>query len=100
MHSTTGSGPRPLEDYAEYLRLMARLQIDPRLRAQVDPSDIVQQALLKAHEHRGQFRGKTEPERVAWLRAILANGLAYASRRLGRQGGGKVRSLEAALDPS
>lgn len=100
MPSTAGGEPHPLADYTEYLRVLARIQIDPRLRPQVDPSDIVQQTLLKAHEHRDQFRGKTEPERAAWLRAILANGLAYALRRQARQGGQAARSLQAALDES
>ena len=92
--------PRPLEQYREYLRLLARLQLDPRLRGQLDPSDIVQQTLLKAHERFDQFRGQTDLELRAWLRAILARSLIDAARKFGRQKGDRTQSLETALEES
>jgi len=76
------------------------VQFDPRLRAKLDPSDLVQQALLKAHERRDQFRGATDAELAAWLRAILANTLADAARKFGRQRGDQERSLEESLEQS
>jgi RNA polymerase sigma-70 factor (ECF subfamily) len=93
-------GSRPLEHYREYLRLLARLQLDPRLRAQLDPSDVVQQTLLRAHERFDQFRGNTDLELRAWLRAILARSLLDATRKFGRQRSGQARSLESALEQS
>ena len=91
---------RSLEDYREYLRLLARHQLHPRLRGQLDPSDIVQQTLLKAHEKHNQFRGSTDQELRGWLRAILARSLIDAARGHRRRSGNAVRSLEAALDES
>jgi RNA polymerase sigma-70 factor (ECF subfamily) len=91
--------PRPLGEHREYLRLLARLQLDPRVRGQMDPSDIVQQTLLAAHEKFGQFRGGTDAELRAWLRAILANQLALAARKFGRHDA-RGRSLEAELEKS
>jgi RNA polymerase sigma-70 factor (ECF subfamily) len=76
---------RPVEDYRDYLHLLARLQLDPRLRGKIDPSDVVQQTLTKAHQHQGQFRGVTATEQAGWLRRILANTLIDAARKFGRE---------------
>src|ERR1700722_2924680 len=54
---------RPVEAYRNYLRMLARIQVPPRLQAKLDASDIVQQAILQAHESRAQFRGITEAEK-------------------------------------
>jgi RNA polymerase sigma-70 factor, ECF subfamily len=99
---TADTDERPLEAYRDYLRLLARLQLGPRLRAKLDASDVVQQAILQAHEGRAQFRGSTEAEWLAWLRAILANVLAAAARRFDTRARevGRERSLEAELELS
>jgi RNA polymerase sigma-70 factor (ECF subfamily) len=74
-----------VEDFRDYLHLLARLQLDPRLHGKVDPSDVVQQTLIKAHQHRDQFRGNSVAEQAGWLRRILANTLIDAARKFGRE---------------
>jgi RNA polymerase sigma-70 factor (ECF subfamily) len=85
MPHETAPSLRPVEDYRDYLHLLARLQLDPRLRGKVDPSDVVQQTLCKAHQYREQFRGETAAEQAGWLRRILANALVDAARKFGRE---------------
>jgi RNA polymerase sigma-70 factor, ECF subfamily len=100
MTDQAGPEPRPLDQYAEYLHLLARLQIDPRLRTRLDPSDLVQQTLLIAHEKHAQFRGRTDAELAGWLRSILVSLLAQQMRRLRRHKPEQARSLQQALDES
>ncbi len=91
-----------LEAYRDYLRLLARLQLDPRLRQRVDPSDVVQQTMLQAFQALPQFRGQTDQELAAWLRQILARTLAHQLRdqRRARRDPARERSLQADLDTS
>jgi RNA polymerase sigma-70 factor (ECF subfamily) len=93
---------RPLDEYRDYLRLLARIQLSPRLQAKLDTSDIVQQTILQAHAANSLFRGQSEPEKLAWLRTILANVLAAESRKyltLARDVR-RERSLESQLELS
>jgi RNA polymerase sigma-70 factor (ECF subfamily) len=102
MDLETARPSQALERFRDYLRLLAGLQVGPRLRVKVDPSDLVQQALLKAHQARAQFRGQSSGEMAAWLRQILAHTLADLARDFGRdrRDMGRERSLEATLDES
>ncbi len=99
--ATEGTG-RTLDQFRDYLHLLARLQLSPKVRTKVDASDIVQQTLLEAHQALPQFRGRTDAERAAWLRQILARNLANVLRDLGRakRDINRERSLEAALQDS
>lgn len=102
MNRTAESDERPLEAYRDYLRLLARTHLGPRLQAKLDASDIVQQTILQAHQAQAQLRGTTEAEKLAWLRTILANVLAAALRRFQSKARdiARERSLEGELDLS
>jgi RNA polymerase sigma-70 factor (ECF subfamily) len=93
---------RSLGRWRSYLRLLAGLQLDPRWQAKLDPSDLVQQTLLRAYRALDQFRGTSEAELAAWLRQILARTLANATRDLHRERRdvARERSLEATLAES
>lgn len=91
-----------LERFRELLVLLSRIRMDRRLRGKLDPSDIVQQTLLRAHQSLGQFHGQSDGELAAWLRQILAATMADEVRRYGRskRDAGAERMLLASLDES
>jgi RNA polymerase sigma-70 factor (ECF subfamily) len=74
---------RSLEQFRSYLLLLARMQLEPRPANRIDPSDIVQQTLLEAHDRLGQFHGD-DSALAAWLRQALVNNLRDAWRALHR----------------
>jgi DNA-directed RNA polymerase specialized sigma24 family protein len=91
-----------LERFREYLGLVARLQLGPRLQGKVDLSGVAQQTPLEAHRARGDFQSQVAAHEAAWLRRILANNLKDEIRRLGAAARDvtRERSLEAALEAS
>lgn len=72
-----------LNQYRGYLRVLAQVELGRRLQSKVDPSDIVQQSLLEAHQDLAALKGRTEGELVAWLRTILARNLLNTARDYG-----------------
>jgi RNA polymerase sigma-70 factor (ECF subfamily) len=92
-----------LERYRPLLRLLARqIRLDARLRPRLDSSDLVQEALLKAHRGLAQFRGTTEAELIAWLQQILRHAALDAiDRETARQRDPALeRSLQAVVEES
>jgi RNA polymerase sigma-70 factor (ECF subfamily) len=78
----TASPAWELERYRPLLRLQTRqIELDPRLQRRFDGSDVVQEALLKAHLRLDQFRGRTEAELVQWLYEILSSTLVDEVRK-------------------
>lgn len=92
-----------LARYRNYLTLLARMSIGRAVQAKFDASDVVQDALVRAHQGLGAFRGATEEELVGWLKQILARTLSNANRRYRWTDGRRVdreRSIEEMIGDS
>lgn len=78
------------------------MQIESKLQAKIDASDIVQQTMLEAHQGLQQFRGESEEEIRGWLRRIMARNLTDEVRkcRRGKRDAGLEQSLQASLTDS
>lgn len=90
-----------LEKYRSYLRVLVELQLNPQLRGKLDPSGVVQQTLLEAHQAQCESEQPGD-DPLPWLRRILANNLTDEIRKLGRtkRAGTREVSLEQALEQS
>jgi RNA polymerase sigma-70 factor (ECF subfamily) len=88
--------------YQNYLRVLARAQLDRSLRVRVDESDLVQETMLEALRDFAQFAGSSEGELVGWLRRILVRNLAdqVKRHRARARDWHRQESLEALLDRS
>ena len=91
-----------LEAHRNYLRLLAASCLHREMRGKTDPSDVVQETLLRVHENFRQFRGTTELEWIAWLRTILVRCLTDFQKgfRRHRRNVELERSLESEVDRS
>jgi RNA polymerase sigma-70 factor, ECF subfamily len=93
---------QPLEKFRDYLAILARQQVRPRLWAKLDLSGVVQQTLLEAHQAYPVLEPLNGAQQAGWLRRALANNLADELRKLktGKRDVGREQSLEATLDHS
>jgi RNA polymerase sigma-70 factor (ECF subfamily) len=87
-----------LERFRDYLRLVARLQLDKRIQARMDPSDLVQQTLLEAHQALARPEAEAPADLAAYLRRILGRNLVDAVRR--HHAGVRDVDLEQSLEES
>jgi RNA polymerase sigma-70 factor (ECF subfamily) len=98
---SNGTGRR-LEQFRAYLRLLARLNLHPGLQSKLDPSDVVQQTLLQAHQALRDCERRNDAELAGWLRQALVRNLSHVVRDFGRarRDVARERSLDAAIDAS
>lgn len=67
------------------LRLLAEMLLAPRLNGKVDPSDLVQSALIQALRQGEAFTRLDPPAQFAWLRQAVVHLIANAARELHRR---------------
>jgi RNA polymerase sigma-70 factor (ECF subfamily) len=87
--------------YRNYLRMVVRTGLGPRLRERVELSDVVQEALVEVVRQFPQFTGQSEAALVGWLRRLVGQKLADLGRyhsRAKRSAGGPVLPLDAPWD--
>jgi RNA polymerase sigma-70 factor (ECF subfamily) len=87
--------------YRNYLRMVVRTGLGPRLRERVELSDVVQEALVEVVRQFPQFTGQTEAALVGWLRRLVGQKLADLGRyhsRAKRAGDASALPLDAAWE--
>jgi RNA polymerase sigma-70 factor (ECF subfamily) len=85
-----------LDIYRNYLRVLAQVWLADEMLGKLDPSDLVQETLLKAYQRFHQFQGGTEAELAIWLRRILSRLVVDVVRRY--QGASRDVRRERSLD--
>src|SRR5947208_13374787 len=85
--------------YRNYMRMVVRTGLGPKLRERVELSDVVQEALVEVIRQFPQFTGQNEAALVGWLRRLVGQKLADLGRyhsRAKRGAGGSALPLDAA----
>jgi RNA polymerase sigma-70 factor, ECF subfamily len=86
-HGDLAARQQLLTRHRERLLKMVAIRLDPRLAARVDPSDVVQEALVQAdHKLDGYLRDRPVPfypwlRRIAWERLVKCHRRHTAQRR-------------------
>jgi RNA polymerase sigma-70 factor (subfamily 1) len=89
--------------YRNYLRMLARTGLGPRLRERVELSDVIQETLIEVIRQFPAFTGQDEVALVGWLRRLISQKLADLGRyhsRVKRGGGDAPWPLDAPMTGS
>src|SRR5258707_14866134 len=78
--------------YRNYLRMIVRTGLGPKLRERVELSDVVQEALVEVVRQFPQLTGQNEAALVGWLRRLVGQKLADLGRYHSRSKRGKAGS--------
>jgi RNA polymerase sigma-70 factor (ECF subfamily) len=70
-----------LTRHKDRLRRMVKLRLDPRLSARLDPSDVVQDALVEAHKRLAAYAQERQIPFYPWLRSIAWDRLIAMKRQ-------------------
>jgi RNA polymerase sigma-70 factor, ECF subfamily len=70
-----------LAGHRSRLRAMVGLRLDPRLAARIDPSDVVQEALLEAHRRMGDYLRDRPLPFYPWLRKLAWERLVHLHQK-------------------
>src|SRR5947209_3763628 len=69
-----------LEKLRPYVRLLVRPRLGPELGRKLDPSDLVQESLLRIYRGFGEFDGPGVPQLLAWVGQIVGNVVVSSER--------------------
>jgi RNA polymerase sigma-70 factor (ECF subfamily) len=89
-----------LEEFRPSLRAEAREDLGANLRKRADESDITQMTLLTAVDEFAAFRGETDNQLRAWLRAIQRQHIAALARQQNAAKRGAGREINPSADSS
>lgn len=85
MNHTAADPGRALATLRPYLCVLARMHLDRRLWAKLDPDDVVQSTCQEALEKWDQFRGDGDEQLKGWLRQMLLHNVCDLVRHFRQQ---------------
>ncbi len=76
-----GAWGKLLEQYRDRLRTMLELRMSCRLRGRLDPSDVIQETCLEAHQRLEEYLERPTVPFYVWLRGLANQRMMIAWRR-------------------